>query len=113
MKPFNLEAAMHGEPIVCRDGTPAKFIAYVPEAEDFSVVVALVDGIVRASHIDGRCVRGENISKDLFMASTKRTVWVNFYPDGAAEWFDSEFAALNCARSLLTNGRAYPVEVEE
>jgi hypothetical protein len=47
------------------------------------------------------------------MASTKRTVWVNFYPDGAAEWFDSEFAALNCARSLLTNGRAYPVEVEE
>ena len=32
MKPFNLEAAKAGAPLVTRDGRPAKFIAHVAEA---------------------------------------------------------------------------------
>lgn len=43
MRPFDLEAAKRGEPIVTRDGRPAKFVAHVPEADDREVV-CLVDG---------------------------------------------------------------------
>lgn len=43
MKPFDLEAAKRGEPIVTRDGRKVKFVAYVPEADDREVV-CLVDG---------------------------------------------------------------------
>ena len=33
MKPFDLEAAKRGEPIVTRGGEAAKFIAHVPDAD--------------------------------------------------------------------------------
>ena len=45
MKPFDLEAAKRGEPIVTRDGRKAKFVAYVPEAKNPSVI-ALISGEV-------------------------------------------------------------------
>ena len=44
MKPFDLEAAKAGAPLVTRDGRKAKFIAYVPECNEDSRVVILVDG---------------------------------------------------------------------
>lgn len=35
MKPFNLEAAKNGAPIITRNGRPAKFVGHFPEnAED-------------------------------------------------------------------------------
>jgi hypothetical protein len=42
MKPFDLERAMAGDPICFRNGTPAKFIAYVPEAPNHQQIIVLV-----------------------------------------------------------------------
>ena len=41
-KPFNLELAIAGHPLVTRDGRDAKFIAYVPETWIGSRVIALL-----------------------------------------------------------------------
>lgn len=78
-KPFDLEAAKAGKPIVCRNGEPAKFIAYVPES--VRPVVFLVRSTIGSNASDGR----ENnaaieASWDLFMLPERKTVWVNVYP---------------------------------
>lgn len=83
MKPFNLEEAKAGKSIVCRDGTPAKFIAYVPEAKPELRVVAFVgdlkhclnypeDGIFKGHDNGLHCY-------NLLMAPERKTVWVNIY----------------------------------
>ena len=62
MKPFDLEAAKRGEPIICRDGTPAKFIAHVPEANISERVVALMGTSIELFHESGMYVeRNETI----------------------------------------------------
>jgi hypothetical protein len=113
MREFDLESAKRGEPIVCRDGTPAKFIAHVPEAHPTQKIVVLLGDNIYGYFESGQRTGIKNDRADLFMDTKKQTVWVNFYPDGTAEWFASEFEALNCGRSLLTNGRAWPVEIEK
>ena len=90
MKPFNLQAAIDGEPIVCRDGTRAEFIAHIPEADDsYERVVFFCDGSVWLCDESGRTVRdidGE-CSTDLFMKSAKLVVWVNIYERTANKHF--------------------------
>jgi len=53
MKPFDLEAAKRGEPIVCRDGTPAKFVAHVPEKIGEDTVLVLMRGAVHTYYENG------------------------------------------------------------
>jgi len=124
MKPFDLEAAKRGDPIVCRDGTPAKFIAHVPEAhEACSRLVVLAGGEVFVLRENGTFwVDDSPHDFDLFMAPKKRTVWVNFYEvTNTAKHFSTEEEAeqrVTCIdhqskiRWRIGN-RAYPVEIEE
>ena len=120
MREFDLEAAKRGEPIVCRDGTPAKFIAHVPEAHPTNRLIVLVLGNIYGSYEDGKW--GPTPEKyDLFMAPKKRTVWVNLYGGSSAMHFPDKDTADEHHR-ITTNGatiinrignRAYPVEIEE
>ena len=63
MKPFDLEAAMSGEPIVTRDGRKAKFVVHVPEAKNDQQVVLLVEGGLWYCGLDGH-----GFNDSLFMA---------------------------------------------
>lgn len=114
MKPFSLEAAKRGEPIVCRDGTPAKFIAYVPEARPAYRVVVLVDDLVAAKCADGRHWPDSDSNNDIFMAPKKRTIWINAYWGGATVF---SFATEEAADAAATKGRigdkAWSLEIEE
>lgn len=114
MKPFNLEAAKAGAPLVARDGRPAKFIAHVAEAHPSQRLLVLIDGAVHTKFENGKhASRPTHIyDSDLFMAPVKRTVWANFYGHGAARWHDTEKAADDCALSGRLGGRAWPIEVE-
>ena len=115
MKPFDLKAAKAGAPVVTRDGTPAKYIAHVPEARRSSQVLCLVRDTVFAYAPNGHYdpLRGESML-DLFMAGTKRTVWVNLYPSGEAYFYDNQVAADNYAStSPRIGGKAWPQEIEE
>ena len=67
MKPFNLEAAKRGEPIVTRNGRKAKFVAHVTEAECEKIVV-LIDGVFACFYEGGKYYSDMEGSADLFMA---------------------------------------------
>jgi len=119
MKLFDLEAAKSGEPIVCRDGTPAKFVAHVLGARKTESVVVLIGDEVVLFAESGKFYPDESMeSFDLFMAPKKRTVWVNFYENNFATFFntqeeaDRDYHETQFDTDRLGN-RAYPVEVEE
>jgi hypothetical protein len=70
VKPFNLEAAKAGQPIVCRDGTPARFLAHVPEADEGYRVIVYIAGSSAVTDLDetGRIDDSHDYPSDLFMA---------------------------------------------
>ena len=115
MKPFNLEAAKAGAPLVTRDGRPAKFIAHVGEAQPSQRLVVLIDGGVYTKFESGGYSNSPaHVSpNDLFMAPVKRTVWVNLYTQHAAIWHDTEKEANDSTRGNRLGGRTWPIEIEE
>lgn len=115
MKPFDLEAAKAGAPIVTRDGRPAKFIAHVGEAQPSQRLVVLIDGGVYTKFESGKYAGSPaHVSaNDLFMAPVKRTVWVNVYGYGEATWFNAKEIADGSALSDRLGGRAWPIEIED
>ena len=112
MREFNLEAAKRGEPIVCRDGTPAKFVAHVLEAHPTQRLVVLVGENIFGYMESGSWTGIKQDHADLFMATKKRTVWINIYGTSATVYC-SEQDADKRAISWRIGNRAYPVEVEE
>ena len=114
MKPFNLEAAKAGAPIVTRDGRPAKFIAHVAEAHPNQRLLVLVDGDVHIRFDNGQFDSSSDVMSDhdLFMAPVKRTVWVNLYKYHTAIWHDTKKEADDGARGNCLGGRAWPIEIE-
>lgn len=76
MKPFNLEKALAGEPVLTRDGRA------VTQLHKFNIekaypLRAVLDGEVVAFAIDGASSLLGESSLDLFMAEPER--WVNVY----------------------------------
>ena len=82
MKPFNLEEAKAGKPLITRDGRAAFITARVPEAEERSRLVVFVAGNSSPTfYSDGGVYTGGwagtgTAAADLFMAPVKRVVWV-------------------------------------
>ena len=113
MKPFDLEAAKAGAPLVTRDGRPAKFIAHVGDAHPSQRLLVLIDGVVHTKFESGKYASSPaHVSdNDLFMASVKRTVWVNLYERGQSMWQHTEHAADVCADAGRLGGRAWPIEI--
>ena len=117
MKPFDLEAAKRGEPIVTREGYKVEFIAHVPNARSSNQVVCLHGVQVLTHDESGKCgsYNGES-SLDIFMAPKKRTVWVNLYSDGEAFYHHTKEEANDLDTGAIADrigGKAYPVEIEE
>jgi len=87
MKPFNLKDALAGKPVVNRDGTRVTQIAYFPAADPYPVY-ALLEG---SEAVDSFTELGNYFSQnqasgvDLFMASTKKTGFVNIYRENIRE----------------------------
>lgn len=114
MKPFDLEAAKRGEPIITRDGRAAKFIAHVPEAAEGSRVLVLINSGIPHHHENGSYFQEFGHPMDLFMAPKRRTVWVNLYPGTRdACWHESEDAANENASDDRIGSKAHPIEIEE
>ena len=102
MKPFDLEAAKRGEPIVAHQKVVRQFIG---ARKNGYIVCETSGGTILEYH-----------PKDLSMAPKTRTVWVNLYPRKSMlcnEWYDSKQEADNNCTSERIGGKAYPVEIEE
>jgi hypothetical protein len=82
MKPFNLERALAGDPVVTRDGRPVKIAGYNEEKER---IAAWVSGtILDCWNIKGKCISTDKMAKvlDLKMALTERKEWIVRYQHG-------------------------------
>ncbi|WP_042298993.1 hypothetical protein [Paraburkholderia kururiensis] len=124
MKPFDLEAAKRGEPLVTRDGRKAVFIAHVPEFDKAHRVVCRIERIASpvTYYEDGRALHREPNGSDLFMAPKKQTVYLNVYGNSglfaqrnnSAAVFqtkaDAQINADNNAAGIVV--RAVPIEIE-
>lgn len=111
-RPFDLEAAKRGEPLVTRDGRKARFIAHVPDADEEHRLVIFIEATRRCFEYcdDGRfyAESGSDI-RDLFMAPVVKQLWVNVYKDTQGRLFtgsahSSEYGAKqasNCTDNFI------------
>lgn len=113
MKPFNLQEAIAGKPICDRKGRPCKFLAYEPALKgDYKLEALCADGHLNTFTDEGRFWRTDD--RDLFMVTTKKTVWLNIYPEGyGASGHATQEAADHAAAPSRIGGKAYPVEIDE
>src|SRR5271155_5404872 len=80
MKPFNLTAALDGEPVVTRDGTPVTSLVLFPTKNYPLVGVVKGDREIKTWNASGAYFIGQKTSNfDLFMASEKKVGYINVY----------------------------------
>lgn len=80
MKPFNLQEAKDGKPLLTRKGRPVKFVAYEPEAVLYERIIGLyLDNKTIGVWTETGTVAEYERSYDLFMAPIKREGWAAIY----------------------------------
>lgn len=81
MKPFNLERALAGDPVVTRDNRTVKDIHYFKDAINSRQLVGVVDGKLHAFETNGKCFGSNSLysNDDVFMATKTRTVKMKLY----------------------------------
>lgn len=83
MKPFDLEKALSGEPVVTRDGRPVKIAGYNPDAIKSDKLSTWIHGKAVHFYEDGMWDTRES-DYDLFMVEppkVKKEGWINIYED--------------------------------
>ena len=111
MKPFDLEKAKAGVPVITRNGCTARIICFDRADDDGYSLVALLQldkGIERVTtHTDqGRYCKEPGNDYDLFMGPVKREGWVNIYPN------DSTGVAIHPSRSLADKSDVHKVRID-
>lgn len=85
LRPFDLEAAKAGAPIVTRDGRPARIVCF-DAAGEFPVIALIRYGtdkeVPQSCMLTGSVAYKEDSADDLFMAPVKRRGYVNLYRKG-------------------------------
>lgn len=85
LRPFNLEQAKAGKPVITRDGRSVRIICFDREGYDATII-----GLIKQEVGDKEEIGTWNTSgiyfdvsspNDLFMAPTKITKWFNIYKD--------------------------------
>ena len=86
MKPFDLEKALAGEPVVTRDGKPVSHITKFPAKNSRWQLCAVVDGFIEPFSEDGMHIFLR--PQDLFMVENpkvKKEGWINVYKHKSLE----------------------------
>lgn len=83
MKPFNLEEAKQGKPVVTRDGRPARILAFDRKGEHriIGLVTYMDTEISYYWFLDGRTSADFDSKYDLVMKAEKKEGWINLYRD--------------------------------
>lgn len=121
MKPFDLEAAKAGKPLVMRNGEVVTYVAHIPTCQHANsrLLAVTKDGNLRFYYENGDFFTQQEHPFDLFMAPVKKTVWVNLYKTKLGKFVPhvhiNEDYANRAAGSLDTRvgKRAWPLEIEE
>ena len=80
MLPFDLEKAKAGHPVVCRGGTEARFLMYVPDAQASQRVLFISDkGCIYAGYESGRYQSFGESPLDLFLKGELPVPEIDFW----------------------------------
>jgi hypothetical protein len=81
LKPFNLEQALAGAPVVTRNGCPIVELKYLQTSSKLAVVRKEPDDKLISYFVpcDGKLGDTIEYVTDLFMAPTKKEGWINIY----------------------------------
>ena len=74
MKPFDLKAAVNGEKVVTRNGTPVAEFRFFDSVYETYPVVASVDGEIKTYTKSGEFSEFNEHPLDLFMAETDKSI---------------------------------------
>ncbi len=108
MKPFDLEKALAGEPVVTRDGRPVtQLIKFEAIVEDGYVIYGVVNNKIFNFLDSGKYDKTfESHCFDLFMAEPER--WVNvYYDERINKFWKSAFYNNEKFAKEVANGNAY------
>lgn len=111
MKPFNLEAALAGDPVITRDGRDVKIAGYNLDAPYRNQIVGWVGNEVYCWNFIGR-YQGYETDTDIFMKPKKQIVWINLYPRSCYRYNSEKEADINAGTTRIGN-KAYPIEIDE
>lgn len=117
MKPFNLERALAGEPVVTRDGLKVLRVIHVPEsARPSTVLIVTEDTVVAWVAENGMYYdTSERSRSDVFMAPKEVTVigWVNVYLSGLfSEVYKTEKRAVEGRTDGAGNKPSYATTIK-
>ena len=115
MKPFNLEAAKQGAPVITRDGYDARIVCFDRRGGSNLVVLIDVGGVeqVHTTHIDGAYLaNGNNSPYDLFMKPTKKKGWVNIYKGYTKPYMTNIFESREEAEQKRNKDAICTTEIE-
>lgn len=81
MKPFNLEEAIAGKPVITRNGSKVQELVFFNYKELSEPILAKIAGrsVVLHFYRDGSYFKDDEHENDLFMADPER--WINIYWD--------------------------------
>lgn len=119
MKEFDLEKAKAGEPVITREGKPARILCFDLKSGTYNILYAVDDGGVEfISSCDnfGRSFLGKETPTDLFMAANKKKGWINIYRcntsvDGHGEIYHTKEDAVS-SKGALIPGYITTIEIE-
>lgn len=83
MKPFDLEKALAGEPVVTRDGREVTQVTKFDLIDDVYMIHAVIYGDLESFTLNGEYSKGKESELDLFMAPKKLSGFINVYADSA------------------------------
>ena len=113
MREFDLEAARRGEPVVTRDGRPARILATDLDS-DFPIAVAIRD--ITGETCSVRKINGRYVSEtiestlDLFMG--ERTYYANVYMRETGPIIGSAFRTKDAAENVGQRDEDYVKTIE-
>ena len=98
-----------------RDGKPARVICLDADVSVYPVIALVKDiyglEVIKAYTEEGLLYAGRENTDDLVPLKEKKTVYVNFYPNGTATWHGNKPDAV-CSHSKSAITKAVPVEIE-
>jgi hypothetical protein len=101
MKPFNLDEALAGKPVITRNGKPFTMAGYNEKARDGQNIAGWVDGTLMCWHHDGSYSTQfyDTHEYDLFMASTERKEWIVRSTFNGITWYSQAFLTYESAKA--------------
>ena len=108
MKPFNLERALAGDPVVTRDGRPLKIAGYNEEISPANIaLLGWVESDIGWDEVawfyDGRYMNDESSTLDLFMAPNERKEWIVRCGVGDVVKYEGPFPTEEAAKVYADN----------